>query len=155
MARVNFAHASERWYKLTERERAHLEQVEKKGPGASWEALDHLCGLAVESGMKALLFHGKMVTPDPSGDYPKDDRDRRPHVDELFEVFVARVGGRKGNDWLQRLAGSKGRTPVRVFNTWKAEHRYAPDGTVDKAIALERLAFAKRLNRLMAEEGAA
>jgi hypothetical protein len=156
MASVNFAHAFERWYELTGRERAHLEAVEKKSPVASWEGLDHLCGLAVESGMKTLLFRGKMVSPDPKdGDYPKDNNNRRPHVDELFNVFVAKVGGRTRHDWLKRLAGGKGSSPVPVFNTWKPEHRYAPDGTVNKTIAFERLAFAKRLKHLIDEEGAA
>jgi hypothetical protein len=156
MSRVNFAHAFERWYGLTEREHAWLKKAEESRALLSWEALDHLCGLTVESGMKALLLRGKFVAPDADGDYPPGpgpDK-RRPHVDALFEVFLSMAQGRRGNDWVSRLAGGKG-TPPLVFNAWRSEHRYAPDGTVDKTIALERLKFAKRLKVLITEEGAA
>lgn len=154
MPRVNFAHAFERWYQLTERERAYIEKEDEKDPATSWVALDHLCGLAVESGMKALLFHGNLVTPDSKGDYPPTSSGRRPHVDELFAVFLSKVQGRSSNEWLRTLTGGKGPPPL-VFNSWKSEHRYAPDNAVDKTIVKERLSFAKRLRALIRAECAA
>lgn len=156
MVRINFAHAFERWHRLAEREHSFLKgEEEKASPVASWEALDHVCGLAAESGMKALLFHGKFEKPDASGDYPAGLDGRRPHIDGLFDTFLFKVQGRKGNEWVRRLGGVKGAPPIRVFNAWRTEHRYAVDGTVSKPTVLGRLEFLKKLKSLIDEEGAA
>lgn len=151
---VNFGDAFLRWYQLTDGEHARLEGERKRnGTVLSWEALDHVCGLAVESGMKALLFHAKYVTPDGRGDYPPDPlTNQRPHVDKLWDTFIAKVQGRASNDWLKRL-GPKGSTPTNVFLAWRSEHRYAADGTVSETTVTERVAFARRLKAIAQEEG--
>ncbi len=154
MSRVNFEHAFDRWYRLTEAERKLIEQEQKRGGVIlSWEALDHLCGLAVESGMKALMLKERMEAPDPSGDFPKSSSGgRRPHVDELWDLFMAKAQGRKASGWVKRLGGGETRPP-NVFQTWRAEHRYAPNGTISEAALLSRLEMAKRLKRIAQEEG--
>lgn len=151
---VNFGDAFSRWCRLTDSEHARLEADRKRNvPVLSWEALDHVCGLAVESGMKALLFHAKYVTPDTRGDYPADPAtNQRPHVDKLWNTFIAKAQGRTSNDWLKRL-GPKGSTPTNVFSAWRAEHRYAADGTVSEATVSDRVAFARRLKAIAQEEG--
>jgi hypothetical protein len=95
-----------------------------------------------------------LVTPDRDGDYPRGPNERRPHVDQLFNVFISKAQGRRAGEWVRRLAKGKG-TPPLVFQTWRSENRYAPDGTVVETVARERLEFAKRLRALVAEEGVA
>jgi hypothetical protein len=154
MSSVSFKDAFDRWYRLTEAERARLDEERKRGGVIlSWEALDHLCGLAVESGMKALMFKERMETPDPWGDFPKSPAiGRRPHIDELWDIFMAKAHGRKASDWVRRL-GSGGSKPANVFQTWRAEHRYAPDGTIREPVLQSRLEMAKRLKCIAREEG--
>jgi hypothetical protein len=93
MIRVSFAHAFERWYKLADAEHKRL-QVEKKTAtiALSWEAVDPLCGLAVESGLKALRIKAKLVTPDPKEDCPANDEGRRPHIEQLYVAAPGRCG---------------------------------------------------------------
>lgn len=153
MKAVDFAHAFERWYKLTEAERIRLIGEQKQGGVIlSWEALDHLCGLAVESGMKALLFKAKLVSPGPSGDFPADSAGRRPHVDQLWDIFMANAGGRATSGWIKRIGGGKS-SPTNVFRAWRAEHRYAPDGTISEAVVLSRLDILKQIKNVALEEG--
>lgn len=153
MSRVSFSHAFQRWYKMTDEERARLD-AEKKDGGTilSWEALDHLCGLAVESGMKALMIKEKWVTAEKDGDYPRHDCGQRPHVNELWEIFIGKAKGRKAGDWVAKLGGKHG-APVSAFAEWRAEHRYAEDGTVSEATVRARLAMAARVKHIAQEEG--
>ncbi|KYG08692.1 hypothetical protein BE21_22245 [Sorangium cellulosum] len=154
MSKVNFGHAFERWYKLTDAERKRFDDEQKRGTTPLYlEALDHLCGLAVESGMKALMFAAKLEKPDAYGDFPKNpSTGRRPHVDELWDIFIAKASGRKTSAWVPRLGG-RGTTPANVFQTWRAETRYAPDGTISEGIVRVRLEMAKRLKSIAEEEG--
>lgn len=154
MSKVNFSHASQRWYKLMEEESQQRKAEEhRSGTVLSWEALDHLCGLAVESSMKALMLKEKWVEPEKStGDYPKDSNGRRPHVNELWEIFVSKAKGRTAGAWIARLSEKKDE-PVSVFAEWRAEHRYAPDATVSRNVLQARLAMAARLKRIAQEEG--
>lgn len=153
MSKVSFRHAFARWYDMMENERARMDNRQKSGEASlSWEALDHICGLAVESGMKALMFKANMVKPDPSGDYPADQDGRRPHVDALWDIFLAKASERTASEWVRTLNGGKG-TPVHVFQAWRAEHRYAPDDTVAEKTVQSRLQMAKRLKKIAEEEG--
>jgi hypothetical protein len=153
MSSVSFGDAFDRWYKLTETERRRLDEERKRGGVIlSWEALDHLCGLAVESGMKALMLKEKLEKPDASGDFPKSPSGRRPHVDELWDLFMSKAQGRKASEWVKRL-GEGGKAPVNVFQTWRAEHRYAPDGTITEQLVAARVSMTKRLKSIAQEEG--
>jgi hypothetical protein len=129
-----------------------IDEQKRCGVILSWEALDHLCGLAVESGMKALMVKAKLVSPEPSGDFPPDATGRRPHIDQLWEIFMANAGGRATSGWIKRIGGGKG-SPANVFQTWRSEHRYAPDGTVSEAVMLSRLQILKQLKNVAIEEG--
>lgn len=155
MSRVHFGNAFQRWYALTKTEAERLAAEKKRGATIlSREALDHLCGLAVESGMKALMFHAKLAKPDAGGDFPADAQRRRPHVDELWGLFMAKASGHTAaRDWVRTLAGGGKGDPVNVFQAWRSEHRYAPDGTVTEATLQSRLDMAKRLERIAQEEG--
>jgi hypothetical protein len=153
MSKVSFDHAFDRWYKLTETEVKTL-KAEKARAGVvlSWEALDHLCGLAVESGMKALMLKEKLVSAEDNGDYPKNEAGRRPHVDELWNIFMTKAQGRKHSEWVRRLSGKQSE-PVSIFQTWRTEHRYAENGTVSETLVQNRFTFAQRLKRIAQEEG--
>lgn len=151
MTTVNFGHAFDRWYQLTVGEHARVESEKKKGGVVlSWEALDHMCGLAVESGMKALMFKAGVVSPDASGDFPADTTGRRPHIHDLWSTFMAKTHHRTMSDWIARLAGGAA-TPPNVFQTWRTEHRYAADGSVPENVVSLRLAMAKRLKSIAQE----
>lgn len=155
MSRVHFGNAFQRWYALTKTERERLKADVKRGtPILSREALDHLCGLAVESGMKALMFKARLVAPDPSGDFPANASGRRPHVNELWDLFIAKARGRQlTSEWVRRLGGGGTNSPPNVFQTWRSEDRYAPDGTVSEATVEARLDMARRLEKIAQEEG--
>jgi hypothetical protein len=154
MTRVSFAHAFERWYKLAVAERARIDDEKKRGGTIlSWEALDHICGLAVEAGLKALMIKAKLVTADDNGDFPAERAtNRRPHIDALWDLFAAKANNRVAGEWLSRLGGGKG-APPNLFRDWRAEHRYARDGTVSEAVASARVGIAKRLHLIAQEEG--
>lgn len=153
MGTISFRDAFNRWYDLSEAEhRRLLEAVKRKTPLLSWEALDHLCGLAVESGMKALMLHAGLEKADRSGDFPAGTDGRRPHVHELWDVFMAKASGRRTSDWITRLAGGAG-SPVNVFKTWRTENRYAADGTLGSSEVEARMKLAKRLKSITQEEG--
>jgi hypothetical protein len=148
MTSVNFDHAFDRWYKATEAEKKRLDAEKNEGRAIlSWEALDHLCGLAVESGMKALMLKEKMVTGDASGDFPQGSDGRRPHVNKLWDLFMTKATGHKRAEWAQRLG------TVKVFQTWRTENRYAPDGTVQESELEARMKVAKKLKQIAQEEG--
>jgi hypothetical protein len=154
VSKVSFAHAFERWYNLTHQEHGRIEGEKKKGsPIHSFEALDHMCGLAVESGLKALMIKAKLVKSDPQGDFPGDPTTkRRPHVDELWDAFMAKATNRTAADWIKRLSGGA-REPPNVFQEWRADHRYATDGTVREAVVALRVKLAKELKKIAQEEG--
>src|SRR5262245_25102558 len=105
----NFNHAAMRWYAVARRER---DDVSNAGAsGRTLEALDHLCGLAVEVGMKALLIKLRKVQPGANGDYPSGANGRKPHVNELWDIFMANVQGRQDQALATRLQGSS-RSPL-------------------------------------------
>lgn len=145
-ARINFRDAFDRWDRVSKAEQKHVDAC--KEMIVSREALDHLCGLAVEAGLKHLLIRKRLVSADRDGDYPADSAGRRPHVDELWDVFMASASGREGGDLLRALGGDQ----LRVFQTWQTRHRYAPDGTVTEAVTKPRMAFLKKLRGVIAQE---
>lgn len=154
MSKVSFDHAFQRWFGLMMQEYLRIAGEKKKGnPVHSYEALDHVDGLTVESGLKWLLIKAKLVTPDPRGDFPSDPvTKRRPHVDELWNLFMAKASNRTVAAWIGQLSGGAGK-PANVFQEWRAEHRYAPDGTVSEAVVEARVTLAKRLKAIAQEEG--
>lgn len=117
----------------------------------SREALDHLCGLSVESGLKYLMITRRLVTADRDGDFPADASNRRPHINELWDVFMAKAGGREGTALLRDLGGAD---QLKVFQTWSSQNRYAADDTVRAGEVRPRLDFFKRLRGVVAQEGA-
>lgn len=149
--RTDFRAAFDRWNRVCATEQGVVEGRVKKGePLVSREALDHLCGLAAEVGMKYLLLNRGLEKADPTGDYPRNADGRRPHVDELWNVFMAKASGRKGAELLSELGGV---APLRVFQTWQTSNRYAPDDTVKDVETKPRLDFLKKLGRVIAQEG--
>lgn len=101
------------------------------------------------AGMKALLIHTGLVTPDTSGDYPPDAAGRRPHVDELWDIFMAKASTRKTAHLLADLGGA---SQLRIFQTWRSTHRYASDGSIPGTVVTPRLAFLKRLRGVVSQE---
>jgi hypothetical protein len=93
----------------------------------------------------------RLVVADRHGDYPAEEGRRRPHVDELWDVLMAKAGGREGGALVAELGGAD---QLKVFQTWSSAHRYAPDDTVKEAAVKPRLAFLKRLRGVVAQEGA-
>lgn len=153
MATVNFSDAFGRWHKLATEEHERLKASQKAGAVVlSWEALDHVCGLAVESGMKALMLKENVVSSDSNGDFPRDTAGRRPHVDELWALFMSKTGNRTMNEWIKRLSKAAASTPT-IFDTWRAEHRYAPDGTIGEPVVSMRMQLFKALKAIAQEEG--
>jgi len=151
MRKVSFTHAFERWYSLTVAEDARTTKIKKSGGVVhSLEALDHLCGLAVESGLKALMIKAKLVSAEPDGDFPAING-RRPHVDALWDAFMAKAKDRTTSQWVKQLSGGAA-APATVFREWRAEHRYAADGTISHAAATARVDMAKRIKRIAEEE---
>ncbi len=147
--KIDFGHAFERWNAIARHEQARLDGALRDSKVVtSWEALDHLCGLAAESGIKALLFHLKVVKPDALGDFPASVGERRPHIDELWDHFTTAVQGRRDASLWSRLGA-----PAAVFSTWRSAHRYAPDGTVTRSVTEQRATFLKKLQRVLEEEG--
>ncbi len=142
-ARINFRDAFDRWDRVSKAERKDVEA--RTGALVSREALDHLCGLSVEVGLKYLMIHRRGVAADPDGDYPAP----RPHIDELWDVFMAKMSGRANAQLLADLGGA--RQPA-LFQTWQTRHRYAPDGTVTEAVTKPRMAFLKKLRGVIAQE---
>lgn len=149
MTAVNFCHAFQRWNKLTEGEADLCSKLTP--PIRSWEALDHLCGLTVEAGLKALMIQARWVAAEINGDYPRDTTGRRPHVNDLWGVFMSHASGRSGNGWASRLGGASG--AASPFVAWCVDHRYASDGTVSETTVKARLGIAKQLKRIAQEEG--
>ncbi|MCU0653873.1 MAG: hypothetical protein MUF64_00810 [Polyangiaceae bacterium] len=146
--RVDFGHAFERWHAITKQEAARLDElVRQKKTVVSWEALDHLCGLAAESGIKALLFHIKTCRPDEDGDFPRDSMGQRPHINKLWDQFERAVQGRQGAH-IWRALGA----PPALFSSWETAHRYAPNGTVDGHRARERADFLRKLHQVLSDE---
>lgn len=148
-SRIEFRQAFDRWNRVCTTERTEIDQRVTKGESlVSREALDHLCGLAVEVGMKHLMIKYRFVTADATGDYPADVDGRRPHVDTLWDVFMARAQGRVGTDLVRALGGNG---QLVVFQTWRTANRYAPDDTVTATEVKPRLEFLKKLGRVIAE----
>lgn len=153
MPRVNFVHALQRWYRLQALEATALaDELKRGGVVLSREALDHLTGLSVEACLKALMIKEGMVQAEADGDYPRGAGGRRPHIDELYAVFTSNAKSRKGNDWLRRLE-KKPAASLACFQDWRAEHRYAQDGTVSEATVEARVQVASRLKAIASEEG--
>jgi hypothetical protein len=153
MAKVSFSDAFARWYQLTDDEARRLDAVKARGETVfSWEALDHVCALAVEAGLKAIMLRDGLATAGPDGDFPRDDDGRRPHVDKLWDLFMSKAQGRAASEAVRMLGGRKG-TPIRAFEGWRVEHRYAADGTVAESAVRPRLAIARSLKRIEQEGG--
>ncbi len=145
--RINFRDAFERWDRVCKAEQKDVEA--RKEALVSREALDHLCGLSVEAGLKYLLINRMLVTADRDGDFPKDSNGRRPHVDELWDVFMTKASGRAGAALLDELGGAG---QLKVFQMWRSSHRYAPDGTVTDTVTKPRLDFLRKLRGVLAQE---
>ena len=142
--KINFRDAFDRWNRICETERKDVDT--RSGTLISREALDHVCGLAVEVGLKFLLIERGLVTADRDGDYPQP----RPHIDQLWDAFLAKTQGRAHTQLVVDLGLTRS---TALFQTWQSSHRYAPDGTVTEAVAKPRLDFLKKLRGVIAQEG--
>ncbi len=147
---IDFRAAFDRWTRVCATEKLVVDARMTKGETlVAREALDHLCGLAVEVGMKHILIKKRFVTADRTGDYPADVDGRRPHVDTLWDVFMSKAQGRVGADLVKALGGT---SQVPVFQTWKSANRYAPDDTVVDAEVKPRLKFLERLRGVIVQD---
>jgi hypothetical protein len=147
--KISFGHAFERWHATAVRERKAM-PVPPASPVRSWEALDHIVGLAVEAGLKAIMIHSKMVTAQGNGDYPAGVGGNRPHIRELWDRFQVGAKGRLDAHTLRQLTPKSTGHP---FQSWESSHRYAEDGTVSEATLKPREEYLKAVHSVIGEIG--
>jgi hypothetical protein len=65
---VDFRAAFDRWNRVCSTEQKDIAaRMVRHETHSSWEALDHLCGLAAEVGMKYLLLKKRVALTDTTG----------------------------------------------------------------------------------------
>ncbi|WP_245593491.1 SAM-dependent methyltransferase [Azospirillum halopraeferens] len=101
----------------------HLDDAERLFQAGRLANADHLYGMASECGLKRLMAAFGMAV-DSSGS-PRNTNDRK-HVESIWMRFESyRSGHHHGTGY--PLSGSN------PFNNWKAEQRYAHQGSFDAA----------------------
>ena len=101
---------------------------------------DHLYGMAAECGFKAIMK--SLGAPMSSRGNPLE-RSHKAHINELWDEFVAFVGGRGGARYIYRL-------PIESpFTDWDISQRYYPQIHFKKSRVDSHRGSAKDVIRLL------